>query len=131
MCIRYTPVGTTQLEIDATSTLASSSLINAQIINFKNYTTDMTSSSSIFRIGILNYFTDDLNVDHRASYIPTLLRIGGYLQTEEVTTNEGVAFFFNGANIIITEESLSSTMPLNPAECGSPTHTGMACRWFN
>ena len=22
-------------------------------------------------------------------------------------------------------------MPLNPAECGSPTHTGMACRWFN
>ena len=22
-------------------------------------------------------------------------------------------------------------MPLNPAECGSPTHTGMSCRWYN
>ena len=22
-------------------------------------------------------------------------------------------------------------MLLNPAECGSSTHTGMACRWYN
>ena len=59
----------------------------------------MTSSSSIFRIGILNWFTDDLYSDHLASYVPTLLRVGGYLQTDEVTTNEGVAFFFDGDKI--------------------------------
>ena len=22
-------------------------------------------------------------------------------------------------------------MPLNPAECGSSTHSGMTCNWFN
>ena len=91
----------------------------------------MTASNSIFRIGILNYFTEALTTYHTASYVPTLLRVGGSLHTDEVTTNEGVAFFFNGANIIITDESLSSTMPLNPAECGSPIDTGMVCRWFN
>ena len=119
------------MDVGGSSELASSSLINAQIINFKNYTADMTSSSSIFRIGILNYFTDDLTTYTTASYVPTLLRVGGYLQTDDVTTNEGVALFFEGAKIKIGSESLSSAMPLNPAECGSPTHTGMACRWFN
>ena len=67
------------------------------------------------------------------TYVPTLLRLGGRLQSEEVTTNEGIAFFFNGGGdkIIIGSESLDANMPLNPAECGSPTHTGMACRWLN
>ena len=60
MCLRYAPVATTTLAIDGTTYLASSSLINAQIINFKTYISDMTTSSSIFRVGFLNYFTDDL-----------------------------------------------------------------------
>ena len=91
----------------------------------------MDTSASIFRVGILNYFIDDLTIDHAATYVPTLLRLGGRLQAEEVTANEGIAFFFNGANIVITGESLGLNLLLNPAECGSPTHTGMACRWFN
>ena len=101
MCFRYlastVPASTTAttLGIDGTTTLASSSLINAQIINFKTYVADMGTSASIFRIGILNYFTDTFSAtDHVASYVPTLLRIGGYLQSTEVKTNEGIAFFF-------------------------------------
>ena len=31
---------------------------------------------------------------------------------------------------MIGEDSVSSDMPLNPTECGSPTHTGISCRAF-
>lgn len=92
----------------------------------------MNESASIFRIGILNYYAEDIiTTNNVATYVPTLLRVGGYLQSAEVETNEGVAFFFDGTNIVIAAETLGSSMPLNPAECGSSTHTGMSCRWFN
>ena len=39
----------------------------------------MDTSASIFRLGVLNYFVDNLATDHIASYVPTLLRIGGRL----------------------------------------------------
>ena len=79
MCLRYAPVEATSLAIDETTNLASSSLINAQIINFKVYIADMSTASSIFRVGVLNYFTDNLYSEHVATYVPTLLRLGGRL----------------------------------------------------
>ena len=39
----------------------------------------MTRNGTIFRIGMLNYFVEDLVTDHVGCYIPTLLRVGGYL----------------------------------------------------
>ena len=63
----------------------------------------MDASNSIFRVGILNYFTDTFATDHVASYVPTLLRVGGYLQSAEVTTNDGIAFFFDAAKIVVSE----------------------------
>ena len=39
----------------------------------------MDSSASIFRVGILNYFTDTLTTGNAESFVPTLLRIGGIL----------------------------------------------------
>ena len=84
----------------------------------------------MFRVGILNYFEDTLTTDHAVNYVPTLLRIGGYMQNAEVTTNSGIAFFFDGDNIVIGESKLSATMPLNPTECASPLAIGTACRYF-
>ena len=62
MCFRYalSTETTPPLAVGDTTILASSSLINAQIINFKTYVDNMNSSSSIFRVGILNYFIDTL-----------------------------------------------------------------------
>ena len=84
----------------------------------------------MFRVGMLNYFVDDLDTDHVATYVPTLLRVGGLMQSAEVTTNNGIAFFFNGDNIVVGESSLSATMPLLPTECGSSTSTGMTCKYY-
>ena len=79
MCLRFALKDTSSLAYDGTTLLASSSIINAQIINFKSYIDHMDTSASIFRLGFLNYFTNDLTTDHVGTYIPTLLRIGGRL----------------------------------------------------
>lgn len=84
----------------------------------------------MFRVGFLNYFSDTLTTDHAVNYIPTLLRVGGYMQSAEVTTNNGIAFFFDGDNIIISESSLSATMPLMPTDCASPIASGTVCKYF-
>ena len=83
----------------------------------------------MFRVGILNYFTDSTN-DHVMSYVPTLLRVGGYMQASEVTENNGIALFFDYDNIIIDQSSLSELMPLNPIECASPFVSKIVCRYF-
>ena len=103
MCFRYNPAATVTLAVGETSILASSSLINAQVINFKANVTDMDAQNSIFRVGILNYYTEDFTANHVASYVPTLLRVDGYLQSAEVTTNDGIAFFFDAAKITVSE----------------------------
>ena len=53
------------------------------------------------------------------------------MQSAEATANEGLAFFFDDSKIVIDGESFGSSVVLNPATCGSPTHTGMVCRWHN
>lgn len=78
----------------------------------------------------MNYFSEDLTTNRLCSYVPTLLRVGGYMQSSEVTTNNGVAMFFNGLNIVLGDSTVNSSMPLNPTECGSSIATGMTCRTF-
>ena len=84
----------------------------------------------MFRVGILNYFIDDLVTDHVGSYIPTLLRVGGLMQAPDITPNNGIAFFFDRDKIVISETYLSPMMPLLPTECGSPISTGIVCRYY-
>ena len=84
----------------------------------------------MFRVGVLNYFTEALTTDNAVNYVPTLLRVGGYMQSAEVTTNNGIAFFFDGDKIVISGSSLTSTMPLMPTDCASPIVSGTVCRYF-
>ena len=60
----------------------------------------------MFRVGILNYFTDSTD-DHALNYIPTLLRIGGFMQSNDITLNNGISFFFDKTNIIIDSTTLN------------------------
>ena len=129
MCFRYTSSYSTSLSIGDITNLATSSLVNAQIINFLSSSSEVISlSGTMFRIGILNYFTDS-SEDHVMNYVPTLLRVGGYMQSSEITTNNGIAFFFDKQNIIIGEDSLSPSMPLLPTDCASPL-SNIVCRSF-
>ena len=134
MCFRYASMAETNLSnwwLHLISIIWCWSTL--KLLTFKNYTSrhDILLAS-IFRIGILNYFTDDLTIDHAATYVPTLLRLGGYLQTEEVTDKWRCCISSLMEQILLLlVNPWVLNMPLNPAECGSPTHTGMACRWFN
>ena len=56
MCIRYT--SGTNLKYTDTTSLASSSLINAQLINFRS-SIGVTDASTFFKIGVLNYYDDN------------------------------------------------------------------------
>ena len=47
-----------------------------------------------------------------------------------MTANTGIAFFFDGDNIVITDSKLSTNMPLTPTECASSLVTGIVCRYF-
>ena len=58
MCLRYTE--TDNLKITQDTDLASSSLINAQVIYLNQFLpTTSIDDRTIFRIGILNYYGDD------------------------------------------------------------------------
>ena len=57
MCLRYSD--STNLKYTDATSIASSSLINAQLINFCS-SIGITDASTFFKIGVLNYY-DDVN----------------------------------------------------------------------
>ena len=55
MCLRYSE--STSLKYTDTTSIATSSLINAQLINFRS-SIGITDASTFFKIGVLNYYAD-------------------------------------------------------------------------
>ena len=47
------------------------------------------------RVGILNYYESDGGTNNDYKYIPTILRVGGNMHSNDVSSNEGVGFFFD------------------------------------
>ena len=83
---------------------------------------------TFFKIGVLNYYAD---ASSNYNYVPTLLRVGGYMQATDIKDNSGIAFFFDGANIVINSQKLSGTFPLLPTECSSTTSTKPTCKYYS
>ena len=83
----------------------------------------------MFRVGVLNYFIAT-NAGNEMNYVPTLLRIGGYMQNSEVTPNNGIAFFFDGNNIKLPDRELTVSEPLTPTDCASSLGSSIVCRYF-
>ena len=86
------------IAIDSSSTsLSSSGVYNVQIINYRTTeTAGVAADDTLFKVGILNIYTNSggtLSNDY--DRIPTLLRVGGSINTADHSSNNGIAFFFD------------------------------------
>ena len=52
------------------------------------------------------------------------------MQASDIKDNSGIAFFFDGAKIVINSQKLSAAFPLLPTECSS-TSTKPTCKYYN
>ena len=53
------------------------------------------------------------------------------MQASDIKDNSGIAFFFDGANIVINSQGLSGSFPLLPTECSSTTSTKPTCKYYS